>query len=117
MNDKVQKQILKHVDELLDQNSRNIARELKRRALLETCDYVEKHMLLTCSRFENRYELLDYALEKISVKNGLWLEFGVYQGNTINYIAGKTNSLVYGFDFLRATQMIGGVNTEKGHSR
>jgi len=89
---------LKQIDELLDQDSRNIARELKRRALMETCDYVEKNMFLVYSNFENRYELLAYAAQKVSLKDGLWLEFGVYKGDTISFIAKKTNSTVYGFD-------------------
>ena len=28
----------------------------------------------------------------------LWLEFGVFQGRTINYISSFTNDKVYGFD-------------------
>jgi hypothetical protein len=98
MNAKDQGQLAIRIDELLDQDSRNIARELKRRALTETCDYVERYMFLVPSDFENRYELLDYAIPKVSVKDGLWLEFGVYKGDTINYIAGKTKSIIYGFD-------------------
>lgn len=30
--------------------------------------------------------------------NGLWLEFGVCSGNTINIISSQTNNIVYGFD-------------------
>jgi len=30
--------------------------------------------------------------------NTLWLEFGVFSGNTINYISKFTNDKVYGFD-------------------
>jgi hypothetical protein len=66
--------------------------------MLETCDYVEKHMSLVDSDFEDRFELLDYAVQNVSVQEGLWLEFGVYRGSTINYIASKTSSLVHGFD-------------------
>jgi hypothetical protein len=34
----------------------------------------------------------------ISDENTLWLEFGVWEGRTINYISQHTNNLVYGFD-------------------
>jgi len=42
---------------------------------------------------------LDTAISKIEVKNGLILEFGVYKGRTVNYLASKVpNQTVYGFD-------------------
>ena len=58
-------------DNFLDRDSRNITRELYRRALRETCEYVEKHMLLAPSNFENRYELLDFAIQNVSITDGL----------------------------------------------
>ena len=94
-----QEQIKMYINELLDVDSRNIARELKRRALYETCDYIEKNMPLVNSGFENRFELLEYAIGEAKKTDGLWLEFGVYQGNTISFIAERTTTLpVYGFD-------------------
>ena len=51
------------VDKLLDQDSRNITRELYRRALHETCDYIEKNMPLVESKFKDRHELLEYAIK------------------------------------------------------
>jgi hypothetical protein len=98
MKNNTQPGIVEQVNELFDQNSRNITRELKRRALMETCDYIEKHMVLVNPNFEDRYDLLDYAIQNVSITNGLWVEFGVYKGNTIRFIAGKTKKLVYGFD-------------------
>jgi hypothetical protein len=89
------------ISELLDMDSRNIVRELKRRALQETCDYVEKNMFLVNSNFEDRYELLEYAVREVQIANGLWLEFGVYKGNTLNFIAERTKCPVYGFDSFR----------------
>jgi cytidyltransferase-like protein len=42
---------------------------------------------------------MDTAISNITVKDGLILEFGVYQGRTINYIALKfPNNTIYGFD-------------------
>jgi hypothetical protein len=37
----------------------------------------------------------------ISDENSLWLEFGVWEGRTINYISKQTNNLVYGFDSFK----------------
>jgi predicted O-methyltransferase YrrM len=89
--------IQKYIDELLDRDARNIPRELKRRSLIETCDFVEQNMIGVES-FRDRYELLDHAIKNVQIENGLWLEFGIYLGNTINHIARQTNNTVYGFD-------------------
>jgi len=89
------------LSELLEQDSRNITRELYRRALSETCNYIEQSMLLVNSTFRNRYELLDYAIQTAAIQDGLWLEFGVYKGETINYIASKIDTTIYGFDSFK----------------
>ena len=44
---------------------------------------------------------LTYVFENMKLQhkpNTLWLEFGVFSGNTINYISKFTNDKVYGFD-------------------
>jgi Methyltransferase domain len=44
---------------------------------------------------------LQYIFETLQYKhepNTLWLEFGVFEGRTINYISTFTNDRVYGFD-------------------
>jgi cytidyltransferase-like protein len=44
-------------------------------------------------------EFLDIAINNISINDGLILEFGVYKGRTINYLATKLqNKNIYGFD-------------------
>jgi hypothetical protein len=86
------------VSELLMQDSRNITRELYRRALGETCDYIEANMAFVDSHFEDRYELLEFALKNVALEDGLWLEFGVYKGDTITFIAKRSKTTVYGFD-------------------
>lgn len=48
----------------------------------------------------NKYAL-HYVFENLQIKlqeNSLWLEFGVYSGNTINYISKFTSNNIYGFD-------------------
>jgi hypothetical protein len=47
--------------------------------------------------FERRSELLRHAARTAS-PHGLWLEFGVYRGDSINLIALLTPGTVYGFD-------------------
>jgi len=48
----------------------------------------------------NKYAL-HFVFEDLQIKsqeNSLWLEFGVYSGNTINYISKFTSNNIYGFD-------------------
>ena len=45
-------------------------------------------------------DLRKYILEETDLlknDNGIWLEFGVYSGRTINYISKFTKNTVYGF--------------------
>lgn len=45
----------------------------------------------------DRFELLDAAIES-APSTGLWLEFGVYRGESINHIAQRTGKPIFGFD-------------------
>lgn len=56
--------------------------------------------LLASKQFENRYDLLDFSISKITIE-GLYLEFGVFQGDTLNHIANKINNKIYGFDSFK----------------
>lgn len=49
---------------------------------------------------EGEWESNEYYDQVVSlIKNeGLWLEFGVWSGRTINYFAKKTKNKIYGFD-------------------
>lgn len=75
---------------------RSIYEELSRRALRSTARYVERNMLQV-QNFQDKQALMDYALG-CAPAHGLFLEFGVYTGRTINHIAQRTSSLVHGFD-------------------
>jgi hypothetical protein len=46
---------------------------------------------------ENRHHVLTKVMDK-GVPHGLWLEFGVATGKTINLISNYTTKMVYGFD-------------------
>lgn len=83
--------------EILDEDSRNIPRELKRRALQETCDFISENVTNVPFNHENQMEILKFAIKKAKI-DGLWMEFGVYRGQTINLIAEKANKTIYGFD-------------------
>jgi predicted O-methyltransferase YrrM len=66
-------------------------------AVAETAKYVANNMLTTPA-FRNQWQLLDHAISRIQV-DGLVLEFGVFKGQTINYIAKRMPSkTIHGFD-------------------
>lgn len=79
--------------------AQDIQSELYRQATEETAAYVKEHMLgATC--FDSRFELLEAALQQAKVQ-GLYLEFGVFNGRSINFIAQHVpGQTVHGFDSL-----------------
>jgi hypothetical protein len=67
------------------------------RANQQSADYIEPR-LDEALLFRERVELWDYALSKATV-DGLWAEFGVFTGQSINYFAAaRPNRTLYGFD-------------------
>ena len=74
----------------------NIKLELSRRALSKTVDYIQENMQ-KISSVDSKWLVHDLAFERAQLE-GLILEFGVYKGETINYIAAKTSATVVGFD-------------------
>lgn len=80
-----------------DIDSHDIASELQRRALADTVDYVQQNMMQVDS-VDYYLDVLTVGLKHVANKEGLYLEFGVFSGQTINHIAGQVDKPVYGFD-------------------
>jgi Macrocin-O-methyltransferase (TylF) len=79
------------------------AREMKRMALEESVQYARKYMR-TAVGMESSREVLESALGHVTVP-GHYLEFGVYKGGTITFIAGQVGGQsVHGFDSFRGLQ-------------
>jgi predicted O-methyltransferase YrrM len=74
----------------------DILNERQRIALNTTAHYVAREMR-HADVLEDRSRLLRFALAKVT-QPGLYLEFGVATGTTVNLIAAATPSHVYGFD-------------------
>jgi len=89
--------LFEYRDEVESRKRKNILQELERRSLKETADYVEAHMV-AASACSSHAEVYDCALSKISIPAGLYCEFGVWKATSINYIAGKINGTIHGFD-------------------
>lgn len=89
--------VIKYVIALAGENPKDILDLWQKEATKDTLEFVKKNMP-TCRSFENRYQLLDYSLSRVGGKGGLFLEFGVYQGQSLNFIAERVEGKVYGFD-------------------
>jgi len=75
----------------------DIGRELQRQALRETALYVKRNMRNVHSVW-TQAAVHDVALQHVTLDGGLAMEFGVYSGTTINYIAANRDWEVHGFD-------------------
>jgi CBS domain-containing protein len=84
------------------------------RANQQSADYIEPY-LDEALLFRERVELWDFAMSKATV-DGLWAEFGVFTGNSINYFAAaRPDRTVYGFDsFEGLKEDFVGVNMPAG---
>jgi Methyltransferase domain len=80
------------------------AREMKKLALEESVQYAQKYMR-TAVGMESSREVMTSALRQVSVP-GHYLEFGVYKGGSIHFIAKHVgpSKTVHGFDSFRGLQ-------------
>jgi predicted O-methyltransferase YrrM len=95
----LKKKVYQIFNNILDLDAKNIDRALQRKALESTVNFIlTEKRLLKSTTFANKLELLKHAINEITV-DGLIMEFGVYKGETINYIASLLpNKQIYGFD-------------------
>jgi len=82
--------------ELDNNDARNIRRYLQREALEETVAFVKEHMQDVPSA-PDREGVWTHVIPQASTE-GLFLEFGVASGWSINEIAARVSKTVYGFD-------------------
>lgn len=71
---------------------------LRQKALEDTVSYIQNSMS-NAMIMKDEYQVLSYALSVANLSDGLYLEFGVRSGATINHIARQIpDKTVYGFD-------------------
>jgi len=93
---------LKHIVDrvssyVLDGDARDIKRALQRRALEETAEFVAENMEMVVP-YAHRFALYEATLKRIAF-DGLVCEFGVFQGESINFLADLLPAkTLYGFD-------------------
>jgi hypothetical protein len=81
-----------------EEDPRDIHKECQRQALQDTAQFVNKHMIKAKS-FASKWQLLEHSLASVPAElKGLYCEFGVYKGESVNFIASKTPNTVHGFD-------------------
>jgi len=87
---------------------------VRNRAIQTSADYIEKN-ISKVMLFDLKELLWDLALSKISIE-GLYVEFGVFSGYSINYFSNKfINKTFYGFDsFEGLREDWVGTSTSKG---
>ncbi len=66
------------------------------RALNETVVFIDEH-LPSCPSYPSPYDVLRVAIQQATTK-GLYLEFGVREGFTINWASRWTTEKIFGFD-------------------
>lgn len=96
-----------------DARRKDLKRELQRQATEATARYVREHMRGLQS-VESVPALHDLALAARSLP-GLVMEFGVYSGQTINYIAERVSGSVHGFDSFEGLPETWRDGFAKGH--
>ena len=78
--------------------AKNLQVAVARRAADESAAFVAGQMGMA-GTFPDKFRLFDKALSLVDPKlRGMYCEFGVYAGTTINYIASKVETPVHGFD-------------------
>ena len=83
--------------QLVDTGRIHPVRERALRALQRSVDYIESAMPDALG-LENQRDLIDYSLRAVGV-DGHYLEFGVFTGGTIRYIARHIGPrTIHGFD-------------------
>lgn len=83
--------------QLLDVGRIHPVRERSLRALKRTVDYIEGTMPDAIG-FENQRDLIEYSLRMVKI-DGHYMEFGVFTGGTIRFMARRAgNHVFHGFD-------------------
>jgi hypothetical protein len=105
------------VQAMLQAETHSLARAMARIACEQTAAFIIDRMPKAPS-FPSRSALLEFSLSRVDPKlNGLFCEFGVFQGHTINFIASKTTETIHGFDSFEGLPETWRTGIEKGTFR
>jgi hypothetical protein len=94
--EKVKRRIRYHLNRQLSEATKDIEFARQFRAAQESAEFADQHMRMAKS-YPDKFALLKAAIEQVEIP-GLYCEFGVYRGETINFIASLVKGEVRGFD-------------------
>lgn len=84
--------------EVVRKLSGDVSLAISRQVAEESAGFVVAKMGMA-KPYADKFALFDASLSRVDpTLNGMYCEFGVYTGTTINYIASKVTPLVHGFD-------------------
>lgn len=92
--------------------SADIEIQLRMRALNSSCEYIEKNMV-NVPLYTDKKQVLDFALSKVQV-SGMYCEFGVYKGKSVNHIARQVSQPVHAFDSFEGLPETWSIRHKKG---
>lgn len=75
----------------------SVSNEVLRRAVADSADYADSHMREALIIRGGKEELWRHAFAR-STPGGLIVEFGVFRGKSIRFLASLTDETIYGFD-------------------
>ena len=85
------------INEVMQQREHDVSLALARRATNDSAAWLGTFWYGTA--YPDKWSLLEASLKTASaLGGGLYCEFGVYQGASINFIAERADSVVHGFD-------------------
>ena len=85
------------INEVMQQRERDVSLALARSATSDSAAWLGT-IVMSGSAYPDKWSLLEASLKTAAVRDGLYCEFGVYNGASINFIAERTRSVVHGFD-------------------
>jgi Macrocin-O-methyltransferase (TylF) len=88
--------VKRHLNRQLLLAAKDIDSARQFRAAQQSAEFVDQHMTMAKS-YPDKFALLKAAIDQIEVQ-GLCCEFGVYRGETLNFIASLVPGEVHGFD-------------------
>lgn len=94
----VQREVQQAINKAIDDDLPDVYRETRRQAARESARLVTDFMTKS-KTFKEKNAMLEYSLKQSEVvKDGLHCEFGVFMGESINFLASKTDKVFHGFD-------------------
>ena len=94
----LEKKISEIIDKKFLELTTNLSLGIQLKALNTSVEFINKN-LINVEVFDDRFELLKYAISKVNPNLSLFLEFGVYKGESINYVANLISpNKIFGFD-------------------